>query len=213
MHANDSLRQTVSTDFNDNKVAPSATVPRWTRRLSCWSRGSPTEEVLLLWGSSAGFEEEMGLPDLLSDSAHGPSLDSPVMEVMQPESPAHLVQTAAASGISRGSSSEGMLDGVILSKAKAALTSKPRKRHTKTPPPPVPRRSSHLARKACGCTPAVPVAQNILMKKLNIPVAQQLEAVDFEQYLRTFKDGLSVEQVKMIQYLFGEQEPLAGSVE
>jgi hypothetical protein len=76
MHANDSLRQTVSTDFNDNKVAPSATVPRWTRRLSCWSRGSPTEEVLLLWGSSAGFEEEMGLPDLLSDSAHGPSLDS-----------------------------------------------------------------------------------------------------------------------------------------
>jgi hypothetical protein len=211
MHANDSLRQTVSTDFNDNKVAPSATVPRWARRLSCWSRGSPTEEVLLLWGSSAGFEEEMGLPDLLSDSAHGPSLDSPVMEVMQPESPAHLVQTAAASGISRGSSSEGMLDGVILSKAKAAFS--PRKPHTKTPPPPVPRRSSHLARKACGCTPAVPVAQNILMKKRGIPVAQQLEAVDFEQYLTTFKGGLSVEQVKMIQYLFGEQEPLARSVE
>jgi hypothetical protein len=117
-----------------------------------------------------------------------PTVQAWTVEVMQPESPAHLVQTAAASGISRGSSSEGMLDGVILSKAKAAFS--PRKRHTKTPPPPVPRRSSHLARKACGCTPAVPVAQNILMKKLGIPVAQQLEAVDFEQYLRTFKGGL-----------------------
>jgi hypothetical protein len=37
-----------------------------------------------------------------------------------------------------------------------------------------------LAKKACGHTPAVAAAQNMLMKKLGITKAQQLEATDFE---------------------------------
>jgi hypothetical protein len=50
----------------------------------------------------------------------------------------------------------------------------------------------------------VATAQNLLMKKLGFIGAQQMEAADFEQYLRTFKEGLSIEQVKMIQDLFND---------
>jgi hypothetical protein len=59
-----------------------------------------------------------------------------------------------------------------------------------------------LAKKACGHTPAVAAAQNMLMKKLGITKAQQLEATDFERYLKLFKEGLSEEQTKVIQDLF-----------
>jgi hypothetical protein len=70
-----------------------------------------------------------------------------------------------------------------------------------------------LARKACRHTPIVAAAQNILMKKLCIIGAQQLATEDFKKYLKIFKEGLSVEQVKMIQDLFGEHEPHVESID
>jgi hypothetical protein len=68
----------------------------------------------------------------------------------------------------------------------------PPKRHTKAGTT-VPRRSSRLAKKACGHTPAIAAAQNILMKKLGIVGAQQQESSEFEQYLKIFKEVLTAE--------------------
>jgi hypothetical protein len=54
--------------------------------------------------------------------------------------------------------------------------------------------SSRLAKKACGRTQAAAM-QNILMKKLGIMEGhQQQSSTDFEQYLKIFKEGLTVEQ-------------------
>jgi hypothetical protein len=123
-----------------------------------------------------------------------------------------------------GTSLEGMIEGCItsslssfLAKAKkpvtkAALSSHPLKRRTKAAPL-VPRHSSHLARKACQRMSAVATAQNVLVKKLGIVGAQQLEAAEFKQYLKTFKEGLFVEQVKMIQDLFSEHGAHRGAEE
>jgi hypothetical protein len=60
---------------------------------------------------------------------------------------------------------------------------------------------------------AIATAQNVLMKKLGIVGAQQPEAAEFKQYLKTFKEGLFAEQVKMIQDLFSEHEAHPGAEE
>jgi hypothetical protein len=65
-----------------------------------------------------------------------------------------------------------------------------------------PRRSARLAKKACGRTPAVVAAQNILLRKLGIAQEHHLESSHFEAYLSLFKEGLSEEQVHMIKELF-----------
>jgi D-arabinose 1-dehydrogenase-like Zn-dependent alcohol dehydrogenase len=62
-------------------------------------------------------------------------------------------------------------------------------------------------KKACGCTLAVFTAQNVLMKKLGISGAMQLEASDFERYLKLLKEGLIEEWIVMIRDMFMVHTP------
>jgi hypothetical protein len=152
------------------------------------------------------------------------SLESPVLEMITFDLPVQQIQMVAfecqpeprASDMhvntSRGASLEGMCDDIIsvspntlLDKVKkplpkAAIVVPPPKRRTKVVTK-VSRRSSWLAKKACGHTSAVAAVHNVLMKKLNIVGTQQLESTKFEQYLKMFKEGLIAEQIKMIQEL------------
>jgi hypothetical protein len=47
----------------------------------------------------------------------------------------------------------------------------------------------------------VVTAQNLLMKKLGLSGEGQLEAVDFEKYVKMFEDELSKRQVQLILQL------------
>jgi hypothetical protein len=98
------------------------------------------------------------------------------------------------------------LDKVKKPLPKDALAPPPPKRCTKAVAP-VPHRSSRLVKKACGLTPVMATTQNGLMKKLGIVGVQQLEEPEIEQYLKLFKEGLTVEQTKMIQDLFKDHNP------
>jgi hypothetical protein len=58
--------------------------------------------------------------------------------------------------------------------------------------------SARLAKKAFHHALAVAVAQNVLMKKLDLLREGQLEAVDFEKYANLFNDGLTEGHTQLI---------------
>jgi hypothetical protein len=59
-----------------------------------------------------------------------------------------------------------------------------------------------VAKKIVHRTTALTTAQNVLMRKLGIFGESQLEASNFERYLKLFNEGLTEEQVKLIKELF-----------
>jgi hypothetical protein len=99
------------------------------------------------------------------------------------------------------------------------LMSKPLQSRPLASPPPIhrqhqhrvystsemPRRSSHLAKKAKSHVPDVAGAQNLLMHKLGLALGPHVESEDFDRYVQAFKNGLSAEQVNLIRELFKEQ--------
>jgi hypothetical protein len=103
--------------------------------------------------------------------------------------------------VRRGSSMEGMQDGVISS-SPASFVNKVSKclcRARCSVPPSmfhhyprttalVPRRSSCLTKKAHSCMPAVAAMQIVLMKKLVLSQVVQVQMVDFEAYIWCFKE-------------------------
>jgi hypothetical protein len=61
--------------------------------------------------------------------------------------------------------------------------------------------------------PAVVAVQNVLMRKLGLVTGEHVESEDFDRYLKTFKDGMTEEQVNLIRELFKEHTmDLMGSV-
>jgi hypothetical protein len=66
----------------------------------------------------------------------------------------------------------------------------------------VPRRSSYLAKKVDHRTLAVAAAQNLLMRKLKLLSSFEVAADDLDRYAKLFEEGLSEDQVRMIQDLF-----------
>jgi hypothetical protein len=68
----------------------------------------------------------------------------------------------------------------------------------------LPLRSSRLTKKAWSRVPVVAAAQNILMHKLGLVTGEHVESEDFYHYLKTFKDGLTEEQVNLIRDMFKE---------
>lgn len=116
----------------------------------------------------------------------------------------------------RGSTTASMVEGLIPtspSAFEAAVTTSvpmptcttPRRRRTRPMnPPQAPRRSTRLAKKASRRTPAAVAAQNVLMKKLNITKDAPPEANDIGAYITAFRNGLTEEQVRLIEDLFVE---------
>jgi hypothetical protein len=66
----------------------------------------------------------------------------------------------------------------------------------------VPRRSSYLVKKVDHRTLAVAAAQNLLMRKLKLLSSFEVAADDLDRYAKLFEEGLSEDQVQMIQDLF-----------
>jgi hypothetical protein len=71
----------------------------------------------------------------------------------------------------------------------------------------VARRSARLVKKATHRTPAITTAQNLLMQKLGLLSAAEVVLDDLERYSKLFTEGLSKEQVLMIQDLFMHHVP------
>jgi hypothetical protein len=140
------------------------------------------------------------------------SLAQPQAATPSPNEDAPLIN------MSRDASTKGMQEGVIPSSPSssvaklskllpcAVLSPVPRALHhaQARPAPVVPRHSSRLAKKARGRTMAVAAYQNVLMKKLGISQATQLQTADFEAYIKCFKEGLMREPTDMIRELFTE---------
>jgi hypothetical protein len=132
---------------------------------------------------------------------------------IQPPSPSEFVTT------SRGSSTLGMVEGVILSNpgefgwdityhTRFGAASHPG--HRRPIPASVPHRSARLAKKALPHTPALVAAQNVLLKKLGLLVDQEITPDNLNWYIQMFKTGLSEEQAHLIIDLFvlqGQSHP------
>lgn len=183
-----------------------ANSPGFSRLLSTQAAQSP---------SANGLQPTASQPSCasLDPAALDPSPTQ--QQTRSPASPPDFVTTE------RGSEPQSMAAGVIPSSPSAfaarvtrplqnAICSSPvqRRRRASVAPPRTPRRSSRLAKKSLGRTPAVQAAQNVLLKKLGItdgapPVAQDLEA-----YVQMFQQGLSEEHTRLIADLFADRVPL-----
>lgn len=72
-----------------------------------------------------------------------------------------------------------------------------------------PRRSIRLAKKSKNRTLALAAAQNVLMRKLGLTTEGPPENEDFCKYIQVFREGLTEQQVQLIQELFYAYVPTA----
>jgi hypothetical protein len=93
----------------------------------------------------------------------------------------------------------------------SALISRRRPRQLAEPPP-TPRRSDWLVKKALRRAPSVAAAQNVLMRKLGLVSSDHVESADFDCYLSSFNEGLSENQALLIQELLGTRALLIAEV-
>jgi hypothetical protein len=80
------------------------------------------------------------------------------------------------------------------------------------PPVVVPHRSAHLAKKVARRSPAVVVAQNLLMKKLGLLLEGWVDSESFDCYVQMFIDGLTEHQVELIVGDFMPHAPVPDEV-
>jgi hypothetical protein len=63
-------------------------------------------------------------------------------------------------------------------------------------------------KKAVNQTPAMVIAQNLLMRKLGLLQNQhQIESADFDHYIKLFAEGLTEEQAQIIRELLMAEVP------
>jgi hypothetical protein len=73
--------------------------------------------------------------------------------------------------------------------------------------------SMRLAKKAISRPPTVVAAQNLLMRKLGITSRSSVETRDFNCYIKTFVEGLSLEQANLIDEIFMVSVPAPNQVD